>query len=145
MSILDDKIRSWWLQKPVSNNMPIGAVFERFRPTIIHSPNHEWVRVVSLDDLHMEIGQGITHYVSVCSKIKELEQKLAEAERVRDQAIQVVRFYGDKGNWVDEETIDHDEIGIHDSDWQKNIKTEGYFCGGKRAREFLAKLEEGKE
>jgi hypothetical protein len=84
------------------------------------------------------------------SNIKELEQKLAEAESKLAQAVEVVRFYGDsRCSWNILVGEIHQYIIIDNSDVEKlPVRIgcgEDVLFGGRRAREFLAKLEEGKE
>lgn len=88
----------------------------------------------------------------VLYRVKELEQKLAEASGV-------IRFYGDTKNWgkFTDEYSEYDYDGgfdhvadcahdvIADNDLEYGMGKRKNEIGGKRAREFLAKLEEGKE
>lgn len=61
------KPRHWFIQKPVSNNVPNttnGAVFQEFMPTVSER-NCEWIKVYSADDLHKILGMGLTRYVNI--------------------------------------------------------------------------------
>lgn len=74
--------RYWFIQKPVANNVPLernGAVFVRHQPTVSEQ-NCEWVKVWSSEDLSKEMGMGVTKWVELNRKVRELEAQLKEAQ-----------------------------------------------------------------
>lgn len=63
----------------------------------------------------------------------ELKQKLSEA-------LEVIRFYGDERNWLDNDLAGYPPSIRNDSEIGDNIKFSDHITvGGKRAREFLKK------
>ena len=82
MSVLNKSIRSWWLEKPTVHNIPTDVVFEDYKPTITNAPNREWIRVISLDDLHREININITRYVEVCNELVSLRSKITKQAEI---------------------------------------------------------------
>lgn len=89
MSIINNGIRAWWLEKPISHNMPTDIAFEDFKPTVMNAPNREWIRVVSLDDLHKTTNINITRYVEVCDELHKLRSQLKEADAVIKTALYI--------------------------------------------------------
>jgi Ribonuclease G/E len=111
---------------------------------------------------------GDTYYMTcnTCGKnkhIKELEQKLAEAERklksfdayvMRDEklkiAVKALEFYAhvnnpnDLGSWDMRRNFIFDIIQADDCD-QAHYDIDKYRFGGKRAREALNQIKRGKE
>jgi hypothetical protein len=95
-------------------------------------------------------------------KIKELKKKLAEAEirmmiqqhcietegpeKKLAEALEVIRFYGDKGNWFTEcFSVDEDIEWIPNGKNSPDLWENADQHGGKRAREFLKKHEVGND
>lgn len=159
MSVLNNGIRSWWLEKPLSHNMPTDVVFEEYKPTIHNGSDREWIRVISLDDLHSKININITRFVEVCDllrdKNEELESlylKLSLQKEMIENLRKSNEFYVDKINW--EQPIIRGYLALRaekilDSDCSKT--EDSIFTGGKLARscqeidqELQKKLEEVK-
>ena len=74
MSILNNGIRAWWIQKSESCNIANKAEFCDFKPTI-HDKGYEWVRVISLDDFHAQTNINITRWIEVCQEIQKLKEE----------------------------------------------------------------------
>jgi hypothetical protein len=76
-------VRHWWIQKPISNNVPLlnrGAVFEEFRPTI-QEQGCEWIKVFSADDFHAHVNINITRYIELCKRLAFAESMLERAKK----------------------------------------------------------------
>lgn len=81
MSILNNGIRAWWIQKSESCNISNKVEFCDFKPTV-HDRGYEWIRVISLDDFHKQVNINITRWVEVCQQLQEKQKLLDEAEAV---------------------------------------------------------------
>ena len=75
-------VRHWWIQKPISNNCPIGprsAEFCEYQPTIVLQ-NCEWIKVWSSEDLSQHLGMGVTRWVEICQRLAKAEALLRDAQ-----------------------------------------------------------------
>ena len=68
---------------------------------------------------------------------KMLQDKLSQKEKLLDEAIEVIKFYGDKDNWRKQSQTNYTICCINDMEGTAFIK-----FGGKRARSFLEKMKE---
>lgn len=138
--------RYWFIQKPVANNVPLernGAVFVRHQPTVSEQ-NCEWVKVWSSEDLSKEMGMGVTKWVELNRKVRELEAQLKEAN-------EALSWYADEKNWEEvwmdfggDDGRDGDVLARIDTDDCEVLDDElGMYFGsaGKRARAYLKKWE----
>ena len=112
---------------------------EAIRPPVKFPPEREtmfkWKKAYE-----EEAKDHATTAINLQKLITELEQKLSDSEadwlkmrdiaeetqRKLDEAIEVIRFYADDMNWAFDEIVKEDVYRA---------------CGGKRARDFLAKIE----
>jgi predicted nuclease with TOPRIM domain len=75
-------------------------------------------------------------------QVKDIEQQLYQSNKERAEleiAVKALKFYGSPKNWKEDDK-DLDDVCIIQTDWEMNGKVESYFCGGKLAREALAKI-----
>lgn len=128
--------RYWFIQKPVANNVPLernGAVFVRHQPTVSEQ-NCEWVKVWSSEDLSKEMGMGVTKWVELNRKVRELELQLKEANEVAE-------FYAEVG----EDASTTIEVLLELAMSQRGTDKKTINLGGKliaqRARAYLKKWE----
>ena len=79
-----ENIRHWYLQKPKEHNCPHNnnvAVFQEFKPTVGYD-GFEWIKVISLDDFHKEVGINITKYIQLQKDLALAREGLKEAEQI---------------------------------------------------------------
>lgn len=77
-----NNIRHWFIQKSINNNCPINqgtpnedAVFCEFIPRVSHQ-GCEWIKVYSSDDLHNEIGIGVSRYIEIMKINAKLKMQI---------------------------------------------------------------------
>ena len=138
MNILMKEIRAWWLQKPIAHNVPSthDALFEEFIPSI-GKRGHEWIRVISLDDLHLKINI-ISRYVELCDELAKVKAQLVLAE-------EALGFYRD-GAQGDDCEPKPEKAHLYDQDypmysekWLMRSMSDNHI--GKRAREYFKNKE----
>lgn len=134
MSIINNGIRAWWIQKSDSCNIANKVEFCDFKPTV-HDKAHEWIRVISLDDFHKQTNINITRWIEVCQEL----QKLKEQNQIMREALE---FYADKNNWELGKVHSFVEVCEQDYEWIDSLSPfrVTQLTGGKRAREALAKV-----
>ena len=93
----------------------------------------KWVKSNLVDDTN-EVGKGFDFAMA---SVHITENDLLKSQLKK--ALEVIRFYAEGGHWGVQDTSS--SVAIDPCDWCDNNGTET-FRGGKRAREFLKKLEE---
>jgi len=83
----------------------------------------------------------------LCNHSLELEKELAKLKSELKEAVEVIEFYGNRFSWNFSQHPDHEYYAgaIKDDDSllkykEKNGDEFEDYCGGKRARQFLAKI-----
>lgn len=95
MSILNNDIRAWWIQKSDSCNIANKVEFCDFKPTV-HDKGYDWIRVISLDDFHKQTNINITRWIEVCREL----QKLQEQNKILREALEfVIKESGSSTNY----------------------------------------------
>lgn len=95
-------VRHWYIQKPISHNVPLrenGAVFQQFAPTVVQS-NCEWVKVWSSEDLSKYFGMGVTRWVDVMDELARLR---ASEERFSLIHKELMKRWDDLGKYKDDD------------------------------------------
>lgn len=134
MSIINNGIRAWWIQKSDSCNIANKVEFCDFKPTV-HDKGYEWIRVISLDDFHKQTNINITRWIEVCREL----QKLQEQNKIMREALE---FYAENKNWEQRESGSTKICAIDPVDHYQYVDKWGdvFWIGGKRASEALTKV-----